>query len=195
MCVKQLLSLSAILVVALTANADQPNIADRPTVIDFTIGGVGIDSTLEELHERLPTAVAGHAPNATPMHDDHLVVINNGSNQVPTAYFRFLNKTVISIEIHYTALTVKEISIYKLMIDQFVRRFGNYDKTWRSNLDGGVDIYVWKSNTRFMSFAVHDDGSAKLYLRSANHPTLYPPKIPKTSILGIDPEVNADTRG
>lgn len=196
MFVKQSVLLSATLVVALTATADQPQTPDRSAVIDFTIGGVGIDSTLEELHERVPTAVAGHAPNATPMHDDHLVVINNGANQVPTAYFRFLNKVVISIEIHYTALGVNEINIEEPMIDQFVQRFGKYDKTWRNDdLDGGVDIYVWKSNTRFVSFAAHDDGSAKLYISSKDHPRLYPPKTPKTSILGIDPIVDTEISG
>jgi hypothetical protein len=178
-----------------TGNADQPTV-DGTTVIDFTIGGVGIDSTLDKLRELLPTAVEGHSPDAIPMRDDHLVVINNGAKQVPTAYFRFLNKAVISIEIHYTSMGVNEITVDKPMIDQFVTRFGDYEKTWRNdNLDGGVDIYVWKSETRFVSLALHDDGSAKLFISGTNHPQLYPPKTPKTSILGIDPSVTAGTRG
>ena len=173
--------------------ADQPASRDAGTGFDFTIGGVGIDSTLDELRERLPSAVEGHAPMAIPMRDDHLVVINNGAKQVPTAYFRFIDQVVISIEIHYTAMGVNEICANKPMIDQLIARFGNYDKTWRNdNLDGGVDIYVWKSDTRFMSFAKHDNGSAKVYLSGTNHPQLYPPKTPKTSLLGIDPVPNAE---
>ena len=187
MFLKQLLSFSAIFVVTSIANADQPKTSDRSTAIDFTIGGVGIGSTLEEFHERLPTAVAGHAANAAPMRDDHFVEINNGASQVPTAYFRFVDKAVISIEIHYTPSCVNEISGEKPMIDQFVQRFGKYGENWRDNVLDGGNVYVWKSTTRFVSFTVHNDGSAKLYIRSTDHPQLYPPKTPKTSILGIDP--------
>ncbi|MGI9516348.1 MAG: hypothetical protein ACR2NP_04835 [Pirellulaceae bacterium] len=177
------------------AIAVQTSAPERATAIDFTIGGVGIDSTLEELRERLPTSVEGHAPNAVPMQDNQLVVINNGANQVPTAYFRLLDKAVISIEVHYTALGVNEIAANQPMIDQFVERFGDYEKTWRNdNLDGGVDIFVWESDTRFVSFAMHDDGNARLYISGKNHPQLYPPETPRTSILGIDPPLVPENR-
>lgn len=190
MFLKPSLCLSSILVIALIANQYQSRVPSRSDPIDFTIGGVGIDSTLEELRELLPTAVAGHSPNAIPMLNDHLVVINNGANQVPIAYFRFLNNAVSSIEVHYSVASAMEISKEKPMIDQFVSRFGKYDKTWRNDdLDGGVNIYMWKSETRGVSFSVFDDGSAKLYITGIipGHPPLYPPATPKTTILGIDP--------
>jgi hypothetical protein len=123
----RLLFVVALSLVLSASKADQPAASRGSTVIDFTIGGVGIDSTLRG---RLPTAVEGHAPNAIPMRDDHLVVINNGASQVPTAYFRFLNKAVASIEVHYTALGVKEIAanMNQPMIDQLVARFGDYEQ-------------------------------------------------------------------
>ena len=196
MFLKKLLSFAGISCIALIANADQPTTSDRSTAIDFKTGGVGIDSTLEALHERLPTAVAGSAPDATPMRDDHFVEINNGANEVPTAYFRFKDKAVISIAIHYAPSSVNEISAEKPMIDQFVHRFGKYNENWRDNiLDGGSTVYVWKSTTRFVSFAKRNDGSAILFIRSTDHPQLYPPKTPKTSALGIDPPEPSKTRG
>lgn len=186
----------SLLLAATAVHAEQPSRPAQQFAIDFTIGGVGVGSTLDELLERLPAAVAGSSPSATPMRHDHFVVINNGANQVPTAYFRFVDKSVISIEIHYSVMSVNEIQASTPMVDQFANRFGDYERTWRDDrLDGGVDIYVWKSKTRFVSFAMHDDGTAKLYIASADHPQLYPPKTPKTSLLGIDPAAKSTSGG
>ncbi|TWT78603.1 hypothetical protein [Neorhodopirellula pilleata] len=168
--------------------ADQPKQTTEENAITIRIAGVGIGSTMDEFLSRLPMAVPGSGPNATPMRDDHFVVINNGKNQVPTAYFRFLKNAVLSIEIHYPAMAVTEIAASTPLLDQFVKRFGNPEKQWRNdNLDGGVDIYTWASDKLFVSLALHDDGTAKLYTAGTDHPKLYPPQEPKTTALGIDP--------
>jgi hypothetical protein len=178
------------------AIGEQPKQPRSSAAISVSIADVGIGSSMDEFSTRLPTAAPGSSPSATPMHDDHFVQINNGCNQVPTAYFRFLNDVVLSIEIHYPAMAVTEIAADTPLLDQFIERFGEPKKTWRNGqLDGGVDIYTWNSDKLFVSLAVHDDGTAKLFTSGADHPKLYPPKEPKTPALGIDPVAVAQNGG
>ena len=187
-----------LLFVIFAANAigEQPKQTISPAALSVRIADVGIGSSMDEFLTRLPTAVPGSGPSATPMRDDHLVQINNGCNQVPTAYFRFLNDVVLSIEIHYPAVAVIEIAADTPLLDQLVERFGEPKKTWRNDqLHGGVDIYTWDSDKLFVSLAVHDDGTAKLFTSGTDHPKLYPPKEPKTPALGIDPVAVAKTGG
>jgi hypothetical protein len=79
------LLITLFVMVAFNARGDQPKQAPDDTAITIRIAGVGIGSTMDEFLARLPTAVPGSGPNATPMRDDHFVVINNGKSQVPTA--------------------------------------------------------------------------------------------------------------
>ncbi|WP_404308181.1 hypothetical protein [Neorhodopirellula lusitana] len=188
MLTRLLLALSVMTVSTSLATADTTNDSRQLTSIDFTIGGVGIGSSLKDFHHNLPTAVAGHAPNNIPMQDDHLVVINNGVSQAPIAYFRFLEGKVATIEVHYTAMGIDEISVDKPMIEQLTDRFGPDETPRRSNVLGAAQYYWWKSNTRVVFFSVGDDGNAKLFISSNPTPVTYPPQTPKTNILGIDPK-------
>ncbi len=187
MLTRLLLAVSVVTVSASTATADTTNDSLQLSSIDFTIGGVGIGSSLNDFHHNLPTAVAGHAPNNIPMQDDHLVVINNGVSQAPIAYFRFLEGKVVTIEVRYTAMGIHEISVDKPMIEQLTDRFGPYETPRRFDVLGAAQYYSWKSNTRFVFFAIGDDGNAKLFISSNPTPVTYPPETPKTDIRGIDP--------
>ncbi len=181
----RLLVLAVIATSVSIAAADKPSNSRQLTSIDFTIGGVGIGSTLTDFHRNLPTAVAGHAPNYIPMQNDHLVVVNNGVSQAPIAYFRFLNGKVATIEVQYAAMGIDEISADKPMIEQLTDRFGPYET--RSNVLNAAQYFFWKSDTRFVYFSIADDGSGKLFVSSNPTPVTHPPKTPKTDILGIDP--------
>ena len=150
------------------------------------IGGVGLGTTLEKFLELLPTSVAGSAPSAVPMRNDHFVVINNGTNQVPVAYFRFLDNAVSSIEIHYSFASAMEIRGDSSLLSKFESRFGKCTDVVKENVADGGTLYRWKSEKTFVCLHILDDGSAQLFTTAADSPALYPPKTPKTSILGID---------
>ncbi len=129
------------------------------------------------------------------MQDDHLVVVNNGASQVPTAYFRFLKGKVSTIEVQYTAMGLDEISVNKPMIEQLIDRFGPYEQPRQYDVLGAAQFYTWKSDTRYLFFAVHDDGTATLFISSNPVPVIYPPKTPKTDLLGIDPPTVPNSDG
>ena len=188
-------ALSVLTMSASIATAQTAKWSRQPATIDFTIGGVGIGTSLEDFHRNLPTAVAGRAPNWIPMQDDHLVVVNNGTSQVPTAYFRFLKGKVATIEVHYTVMGLDEISVDKPMIEQLTDRFGPYDQPPRKNVLNTTQFYTWLADTRSLSFAIHDDGTATLFISSNPVPEIYPPKTPKTNLLGIDPPTIPNSHG
>lgn len=188
-------ALSALTVSASFAAGQATDAPKPPTAIDFTVGGVGIGTSLDEFHGNLPTAVAGRAPDWGPMKDDHLVVVNNGASQVPTAYFRFLHGRVSTIEIHFPAFGIDEVEDKKPIIGQLTDRFGAYDKPLRTNVLNATQFYTWSTDARYMYFATHEDGTATLFLSSNPVPEIYPPKTPKTTLLGIDPPITPSNGG
>ena len=176
------------LVCAAVAHAESPAIPHSSPEIQFSIAGVGIGTTLDEFHKLIPTAIAGQSPTAGPTQNAHLVVLNNGASQVPTAYFRFLDDAVSVIDIHYTQRGMLEIEAKQPMIDQLVDRFGEYTSTRHSpQLNGGITSYTWLSDKHFLLFTRRKNGKAELFFSSNPVPEIYPPKTPRTSLLGIDP--------